>query len=156
MYRIRDFKGKIIKELKGKKIGVVEDVLININTNKVCGFKGKRKGLLCKSFFVLLEDVIYFGDNVIIKKVSDLTCFSFYDVKDMEVIDLNAKVIGIVEDILFSESDFDILGLVVSESFLKRYTRGKRIILIKDIILGDKEILFHNLQPYYFYNKLIF
>lgn len=156
MYRIRDFKGKIIKDLKGKKLGIVEDVLININTNKVCGFKGREKNFLRKDFFILWEDIVYFGNNIIIKKVSNLKCFCFENIDLMEIIDLNGNVMGIVEDILFSESNFNILGLMVSESFFRRYTRGKRIILTKDIILGDKEILFHNLQSYYFYSKLIF
>ncbi|CAM2982559.1 PRC-barrel domain-containing protein [Hathewaya histolytica] len=156
MYRIRDFYGKNIINEKGKIIGKVVDIIIDINNCNICGFSGKKNGLFSKEFYVLKKDLIYIGESIVTRRLCKKEMFTFNKIKGMEVVNLKGDVIGILEDILFCEEEFKILGLMLCENFFKNYVVGKRIVLLKDIILGESEVLFINKQPYYFYSKLNF
>lgn len=52
-------------------------------------------------------------------------------------------MIGVVEDILVELESFSIKGLVVSTGFIDKILKGKHVILIKETILGEHNILFY-------------
>lgn len=154
MYKMRDLLGKKVLSKYGKLLGVVDDLIININDRRVEGIKVKEKGVLNKKFYVMDDDILYIGLNVIIKDKRKGIYFTFKDMKLMEVYNLNGDIIGIVEDINFSFSDFTLNSIIISEGFLKNYSKGKRIILLKDIIVGDDNIIYIQKNPYYCYSKI--
>lgn len=154
MYKMRDLLGKRVLSRKGKLLGIVDDLIIDINEGKVKGIKVKEKGFLKKAFYVLYKDIVYWGCNIIIKDKDFQKNFTFRQMKFMEVYNLNGDIIGIVEDIIFSYSDLQLSGIVITEGFLKNYSKGKRIILLKDIIVGEESIIYTQKNPYYCYSKI--
>lgn len=154
MYRNRDIIGRKIIDYKGKYLGGVEDLLIDINNNCIAGVYVKKNSLRKKYFSVLKENITYLGERIIITKTNKDNLFRFKDIKSMEVLDLKGDILGTVESLIFSKEDFKIISFVISEGFIRNYIKGKRIILIKDLIIGDKNILFVSENNYYFYSKI--
>lgn len=154
MYRNRDVIGKRIINSKGKSLGIVEDLLIDITNNCVSGFYVKKSSLTKKYFCVLKENITYLGERIICTKTNEELPFMFNDMKGIEVLDLEGDILGTVESVIFSKKDFKIISFVISEGFLRNYIRGKRVILIGDLIIGDKNLLFVAENNYYFYSKI--
>lgn len=144
MYKRKDFIWMNVYNLKGKKIGVVTDLLININENYITGFVISRINLLKKTSVVLIEDIISFDNYMIAKKLSEGRYISFNEIRGLDVIDNLGNIHGVVEEIIFQAYDFKIKGLVVSRSIIENFKKGKKIILQQDYIIGDRNILYIN------------
>ncbi|NRV36353.1 sporulation protein YlmC with PRC-barrel domain [Clostridium beijerinckii] len=75
MFKTRDFYFKKVYNIKGKKIGIIEDLYIDFFWGKIVGFKVSNSHLFSKNNYIDMEDVIDIGEDVIIeniKKVRDL------------------------------------------------------------------------------------
>ncbi|WP_287822176.1 PRC-barrel domain-containing protein [Clostridium sp.] len=144
MYRRKDFILMDVYDLKGKKIGAIMDLLIDMDANSVRGFVISPTTILKKSANVLIEDIVSFNEYMIIKKLNKSNYLKFNTIKGLEVIDNIGCVGGIVEEIIFNLFTFKIKGLIVSRGFLQNFYHGKKIILQDDYIIGDKNIFYIN------------
>jgi uncharacterized protein YrrD len=59
----------------------------------------------------------------------------------MEVQDVKGNIIGIFEDVIFS-FDYCIKGLIVSSGFINKLFKGKKIVLIREVLVGDDSIIY--------------
>ena len=88
------------------------------------------------------EDFISLGESIIIKEVEEKRGLYFEEIKDMEVIDLNGKIRGTVEDLIIDSENYDIRGIIVSSWLIDKMIKGKQIFLLNDFILGEEYILY--------------
>lgn len=141
MYRKKDFILMEVADIHGKKLGYINDLLIDCKACEVKGFIITPSKIFSKQLKILKEDIICFDKRMIISKVSDSDFLPFHKIVKMDVVDKNNKILGIVEDLIFSESVFKIEALIISSGVINSFLEGKKIVLLKDIIVGDRNLL---------------
>lgn len=141
IYRSRDFYMMEVKDVQGKKLGFINEIDINFNKACIVGFILSSYNIFQREVKVLIEDVIIFNEIMIVKKISKKKALGLNIIKGMEVIDKENNILGMVEDIVFEAINFKIKGLIISSGIVKDFISGKRILLLKDLILGDSSIL---------------
>ena len=142
MLRSKDFYLKKVYKTDGKKVGIVEDLCIDFFNAKLVGFKVSTNNIFSKKNYVAKEDFISLGESIIIKEVEEKRGLYFEEIKDMEVIDLNGKIRGTVEDLIIDSENYDIRGIIVSSGLIDKMIKGKQIFLLNDCILGEEYILY--------------
>ena len=142
MYKSKDFIFMDVVSIDGKKIGFIRDLLIDFNKGKVIGFVVSPYKFYHKNVSVLIEDIIYFNKYMVVKKVEKNKYLCLHSFVSMDVIDKCRNVYGMVEDITFSCDTFKIKGIIVSSGFITNLLRGKRIMLINELILGEENLLY--------------
>lgn len=141
MFKSKDFIFMDVVSVEGKKIGFIKDLLINFNSGKVTGFEISPYKFYHKNVSVLKEDIIYFNKHMVVKKIEKNKYLRLHSFINMDVIDKCRNVFGIVEDITFTCDTFEIKGIIVSSGFIANLLRGKRIMPIKELILGEENLL---------------
>lgn len=142
MYKIKDFQNRNVITKEGKKIGFVKDILINYSQCKVIGFKVATMSLFSKDVIIREEDVLSINSNIIVNSKAEGKHLGFKEIKSIEVIDKNGCIIGALEDIIMDMSDFSIRALIISSGLINKMISGKIILLPKDTILGDRNIVY--------------
>ncbi|SHJ44664.1 Uncharacterized protein YrrD, contains PRC-barrel domain [Hathewaya proteolytica DSM 3090] len=154
MYSNRDFIGKKITDRQGRKMGTVEDLLLDVKHGLVCGFKIRESSMRRRYTSLHLRDILYIGNTMIADRFSSENFFCFEGLRTMEIINLSGDILGSVESILFCREDFKIKGFLVSEGLLRNYIKGKRIILLSHLIIGENNILYTGDNNYCCYSKI--
>lgn len=139
MYRVKDFKFLEVFNSTGEKIGEVQDIAIDYFEAKVVGLIIPR-GILKKNNFIAIKDIISFGEKIIVKNVQVYNGLKYDNIKDLDVINKRNKMIGILEELIIDEN-FNIRGLIVSKGFFDKFINGKYILLLRETILGEGNIL---------------
>lgn len=142
MFRYKDFNLMNVIDIKGKKIGYIDDIIINFHKGSVEGFSICSRGIIGKKTNVLKKDIVSFNESMIIKLITKDNFLYFKDIKNMDVIDNEGKIHGTVEDILFNKDSFQINGLILSTGIIKNFIYGKKIILFERLILGENNICY--------------
>jgi len=142
MFKSKDFIFMDVVSANGRKIGFIRDLLIDFNKGVVIGFVISPYKLFHKSLSVLKEDIIYFNKHMVVKKVERSKHLCMHSFINMDVIDKCRNVFGMVEDITFTRDTFEIKGVIVSSGFITNLLRGKRVMLINELILGEENILY--------------
>ena len=142
MFKSKDFILMDVVTVEGKKIGFIKDLLIDFNAGKVIGFLISPYKLFRKNVSVLKQDIVYANKCMVVKKVDKNEHLCLHSFIDMDVIDKCNNIFGMVEDITFSGDTFAIKGIIVSSGFIINLFRGKRIMLINELILGEENILY--------------
>lgn len=140
MYKVRDLIGRKVFDSNGKKLGIICDLAIDYFNGKVVGFIITKK-LFSKLDYVDLSNIISLNENIIVQGVHIHRGLSFSEIKNFDLINKDGQILGILEDILI-DFNFYIKGLVIVSGFLDKFKKGKRIIQIKETILGEENILF--------------
>ena len=129
-----------VMNIKGKKIGCVKDLIIDFNLKLVKGFVISSYKIFNKDISVYHEDIISFNSNMIIMDHKKHISLKLSTIKNMDVINKSGEIIGMVEDIIFNRENFTIKGIVVSTGFTRNFIYGKVIILLDNLILGEKNL----------------
>ena len=160
MFKTRDFYFKKVYNIKGKKIGIIEDLYIDFYLGKVVGFKVSNSILFSKKNYVDMEDIIDIGEDIIINSIRRGEGLTFKEIKYMEIIDTLSNIRGVLEDIIIDIQDYSIKAIVISSGLIDKMIKGKQIILLNRCILGEKYILYignegisfksmpHNMEQY--------
>lgn len=144
MYRRKDFILMDVYNLQGKKIGVITDLLINMDDNSVKGFVITPTTILKKTSSALIEDIVSFNEYMIIKKLNKSHYLKFDIIRGLDVIDDLGYVEGVIEEIIFNIFTFKIKGLILSRGLLQNFYYGKKVILQEDYIIGDENVFYIN------------
>lgn len=142
MYKIRDFYYKNVYDVKGKKIGVVEDLFIDFFEGKIMGIKVATHKLFSKKNYIPIDKIIEIGSEIIALKLEEYSGLEFKTIKNMEVLNLFGETKGVLEDIIIDARDYCIKGLIISSGIIDRLLNGKEILLIKECVLGENYILY--------------
>ncbi len=143
MFRTKDFILMDVVDIKGKKIGVINDIILDFNSGEVKGFVISSYKFFQKTLSVLREDIISFNKAMVVGKCIKNRYFTFSKIKNMDIINRYGEIIGMAEDILFHEFTYKIQGMVVSTGFIKNLLVGKKILLVNSIIVGEESILYY-------------
>ena len=142
MFKSKDFIFMNVITVEGKKIGFIKDLLIDFNKGKVIGFQVSPYKFFQKNVSVLKEDIVYFNKEMVVKKVENNIYLPLHTLINMDVIDKCRNIFGMVEDITFTYDTFEIKGIIVSSGFIMNLLRGKRIMLVNELMLGEENILY--------------
>ncbi|MEG2353215.1 MAG: PRC-barrel domain-containing protein [Clostridium sp.] len=142
MNRRKNFIYMNVLDLGGKKIGYIKELLIDWNKKRVIGFEVSSNGFLSKSIYILREHIVYINKDIIISSFTRNKYFSFEKVINMDVINLNGEILGLLKDIIFSEEDFIIRGIILSTGIIRDFTQGKKVLLIDGILVGEHSVLY--------------
>ena len=142
MFKTRDFYFKKVYDIKGKKIGIIEDLYIDFYLGKVVGFKVSNSILFSKKNYLDMQDIIDIGEDVIINSIRKGEGLTFKEIKYMEIIDTLSNIKGVLEDIVIDIQDYSIKAIVISSGLIDKMIKGKQIILLNRCILGEKYILY--------------
>ena len=141
MFRSRYFNLMEVVFIRGKRAGFIKEPLIDFHKKKIIGFKLSSYDFIQKSINVMKEDIVSFQENMVIKNTSRGEHLSFKELKGMDIIDIKGNMIGMLEDFIFFENSFIIVAAVVSSGLISNYTHGKRVLLMEELQLGDRNIL---------------
>lgn len=144
MYRSKDFALMDVIDVNGKKLGYINDVLVDFSKERVIGFNISSSSFLKKDINVMIEDIVSYNSAMVITEAVKGNFLKLRDIKGMDVKDRKGNIIGMVEDILFHEHKFSISALVVSTGFITNFISGKKIILIKELVLGEENLLYNS------------
>ncbi len=67
---------------------------------------------------------------------------SFKEIKDMDIMDNNNTMRGVLEDLIIEKKDLSIKGIIMSSGIFDKMLKGKEILLLKQCILGEDFILY--------------
>lgn len=140
-YRIKDFIYMKVYDVNGEFLGRVKDLSINYNEEKVTGFIVTPR-FLSKKNYIPIEKLVSIDGCIIVYEVEKREDFKFNDLKSLDVVTKEGKILGVVEDLIVELKNFSIKGLIISTGFLDKLLSGKKIILLKETILGENGILY--------------
>ena len=140
LFRVKDLKFLEVFNSKGKKLGEVEDIAIDYFEARVIGFL-IAKTLFKKKNFIDIKNIISFGEKIVINELEAYNGISYDDIKNLDIVNKKGEMIGVLEDIVV-DNTFNIKGLIISKGFFEKFIKGKHLILLKETILGEQNILF--------------
>ncbi|URZ16090.1 PRC-barrel domain-containing protein [Clostridium felsineum] len=142
MIRSKKFINADVYSTEGKKIGIVDDIILNFNSGFVIGFKINKGKLFNKKCCISRENLVSFNSKMIVKfEEYKGTYIEFNNIRNMDVVNNDGTILGMVEEIIFDEKNFKIKGIIVSRGFFANLVSGKKVILEGNYMLG-KETLF--------------
>ena len=142
MYRIRDFIFMDAVNLSGNLLGFVSDIFLDFNKKQVKGFVITPNSIFKKNLNVFMKDIVSLTSVIVVTNTNKDKYFQFNDVKRMNVVDERGCLIGMVEDILFDEENFCIKAVILSTGFINNFIKGKKIVLIDDLTLGEENLFY--------------
>ncbi|MEA4826360.1 MAG: PRC-barrel domain-containing protein [Clostridium sp.] len=144
MYRSKDFMLMDVMGISGRKMGFIRDVLVNFHSGYVIGFCISPYKIFQKTHSILKEDIITFNSHMVVKETRDNKGLKLSEFKGMDVFDISGNIVGMIEDIIFDDNTFKINGVVISTGLIRNLIDGKKIFLISELILGEKNVLYFN------------
>ncbi len=152
MWKYKDILFKKVLDVKGKKIGVVKDILLDFSKAEVTGFKLSSYSLLAKDINISVKDIIYINERIIVRDVWDDDFLEFNNIRHLEVIDKEGNIIGVLEDMIIDPEDYSIKAMVICEGFFYKLFKHKKIISPRQLILGEHNIILCKVQGVDFKN----
>lgn len=140
MAKSRDYIYKDVLNIKGEKIGYIKDLLVDFNKGQVIGFKINPYKIMKKGFNVLKEDIIYQKEQLIVKETVKGKFVELSSIMNMYVVDKCSNILGLVSEIIFDDEDFIIKGISIRDYNLWSMFKSRRIILLKELIIGEEYI----------------
>lgn len=143
MLKTKDFYLLKVYDLRGKYLGVIDDVFIDFSNGLIKGFSISNYKFFSKKNFIEASNILTIEDVMIIKELGIKKGISFKEIKDIDVRDRNNTILGILEDLIIEKGDYSIKGLIISSGIFDRIFKGKDIFLHKECILGEDFILYY-------------
>lgn len=140
MLRRKDFDYLKVFDIDGNLLGNVKDIIIDFYEKKILGFQLSRQGFK-KNNTISSSSVISINESIIVENKSVCEGIPFSSIKDLNVIDRNGAIIGVVEDFLIDISDLSLKGLIISSGVIDKLFKGKQVVLCNQLILGEKDLL---------------
>lgn len=142
MAKSRDYIYDDVIDISGHKLGYIKDLLVDFGNKKVLGFKINSYKLMKKDFSVLRENIIYSKTKLVVSAITKGEHLLFSNFINMHVLDKNSNVLGLVSELLFDNDTFEIKGIFVKDYSIFTMFKKRRIILIRDLIIGENYMLY--------------
>jgi len=142
MLKTKDFYLLRVYDIRGKYLGIIDDIYIDFNKGIIKGFLLSNYLLFSKKNFIKVKDIITIEDVMIIRELNTKEGIAFKSIKDIDVKDKKNIIRGVLEDLIINSKDLSIKGLIVSSGIFDRIVKGKEILLLKECILGEDFILY--------------
>lgn len=142
MVKARDFYLIKVYDVKGKYLGVIEDLGVDFTNECIDGIYLSSFSFWSKKNFVQVSDIVSLEDVMIVKKAIKYKGLNLKKVKDMDIVDMRNRMRGVLEDLIINKKDFTIKGIIMSSGIFDRIIKGKDILLIKECVIGEEQIIF--------------
>ncbi|MGG7144949.1 PRC-barrel domain-containing protein [Clostridium nigeriense] len=142
MLKTKDFYLLKVYDIRGKYLGIIDDIYIDFNKGIIKGFLLSNYLLFSKKNFIKVKDIITIEDVMIIREVNKKEGIAFKSIKDIDVKDKRNIIIGVLEDLIINRKDLSIKGLIISSGIFDRIVKGKEILLLKECMLGEDFIFY--------------
>lgn len=143
MLKTRDFYLIKVYDVKGKYLGVIDDIAIDFYKGEIIGFFVSNFSLFSKKNYIDKEYIISINEVVIVTSITRYIGLAFKTIKDMDIIDNSNTMRGVLEDLIIEKKDLSIKGLIMSSGIFDKMIKGKEILLLKQCILGEDFILYN-------------
>ncbi|MDU4883756.1 PRC-barrel domain-containing protein [uncultured Clostridium sp.] len=143
MFKWRDFYLMKVYNSKNKYIGVVEDISIDFNKGIIEGFTISPASIIKKHTFVSRDGIVSIDKVLRVRETSKFEGLKFKEIKFIDIINENKKLIGVLEDLIIDKEHFSIKGLIISSGIFDKMFKGKEIITLKHCTLYDNYILYN-------------
>ncbi len=156
MIKISEILGlPLISTSQGEKLGVVNEVLINLSKGVITGFILDKGGFLREPKILDISQIKNIGEGAItvplddVKYESDLLkykeCVKYKEFISKPVFTQSGKNLGIIQDILANVTNGHVVGFEVSEGIIHDILEGRGIIpLPKSTIYGKDTVVVPN------------
>lgn len=142
MMRSRDFMFANAYSVDGKKIGRIEDILLNFDNGTIEGFRINKGSIFNKSICISKENVVCISSKLIVKEEEYKGYFiEFKNIKGMEAVNVGGLILGDIEEIIFDEMNLNIKGIVISKGIFDNIMSGKKVILQGNYIIGKNNLI---------------
>lgn len=148
MYKSKDFQFKRVYNLKNRKLGIVQDLYIDRENGKICGFEIFSLKLSKKKTYLPCENIKKIGEYIIAEKLESEKKLGFSNIKGNEIINKKRIIIGELEDVII-DGDLNIKGIIYSSGVINRLIKGRNVILYSNIEFQNEKIIYDD-------NKKIF
>ena len=143
MVKWRNFYLMKIYDSKNKYIGVVDDISIDFYNGVVKGFTISPASIFKKHTYVSVDSIISVDEIMKIKNTSRFEWLKFKEIKYMDIINKEKKLLGVLEDLIIDEKTFEIKGMIISSGIFDKMFKGKEVITLKHCSLCDEYILYN-------------
>lgn len=143
MLKTRDFYLVKVYDVKGKYLGVIDDIAIDFYKGEVLGFFISNFSLFSKKNYIDKKEIISINEVVIVNFATHYKGLSFKEIKDMDIMDNNNIMKGVLEDLIIEKKDLSIKGLIMSSGIFDKMLKGKEILLLNQCVLGEDFILYN-------------
>lgn len=144
MFKWRDFYLMKVCNTRGKSLGVISDISIDVNKKTIEGFIISPTGLFKKNNFINIKSVISIDDTVMVADEAEkFKGTKFKEVKYIDVIDNEDITIGVLDDLIIEKNTLEVKGLVLSSGIFDSMIKGKEIINIKKCEFFDGYIKYN-------------
>lgn len=141
MYRSKDFYMKTIYNAKGKKLGSIKDIYVNLDKKIIDGFEVSNYSFLGKKNFLNTKDINYFEKDKVVGELSKGNGVKFSFFRNIDVVDCTGRLKGVVDDIIVDEESYEIKGIAISPGIIEKVLKGKDIVLPRNIVVNEGYIL---------------
>ena len=143
----------VISVNKGKKLGIIREIIFSPATKEVKAFVLERKGYEFLQKVILLKDVVHLGnDALVINDNSSIVSLRKAEgagdlngrgnIKGLKVYTKSGNDLGIIEDVLFDYSKGIVEGVEVSDGILQDLVKGRNILpLFGKVEFSDEALL---------------
>lgn len=142
MLKTRDFYLLKVYDIKGKYLGVIDDIAIDFYKGNIIGFFISNFSLFSKKNYINKDEIVAINEVVIVNSITYHKGLSFKEIKDMDIMDINNTMRGVLEDLIIEKKDLSIKGLIMSSGIFDKMLKGKEILLLKQCTLGEDFILY--------------
>ncbi|WP_168190051.1 PRC-barrel domain-containing protein [Caloramator sp. E03] len=148
MKKYLDVRGCSVVDKKGNIIGRIEDFLIDINKLKIYSFIITTKNIFPTFNLLLIRDVEKYEDVIVIKNdiyklnqsfIKKYKYIMLQNFMDKEIIDINGKRLGALNDLIFDEFNGELKALICKRGFYEDIFEGRKIIIINEKTVFGKE-----------------
>lgn len=143
MLKTRDFYLIKVYDLKGKYLGVIDDIAIDFCGGEIIGFFISNFSLFSKKNYIQKDNIVAINEVLIVRSITHYKGLSFKEIKDMDIVDKNNVMRGVLEDLIIEKKDLSIKGLIMSSGIFDKMLKGKEILLLKQCVLGEDFILYN-------------
>lgn len=142
MLKTRDFYLTKVYDVKGKYLGVIDDIAIDFYKGEVIGFFVSNFSFFSKKNYIAKDEIVSINEVIMVNSISHYKGLSFKEIKDMDIMDKNNVMRGVLEDLIIERKDLSIKGLIMSSGIFDKMLKGKEILLLKECVLGENFILY--------------
>ena len=162
----KSFYMKKVYNSKGKKLGMIKDIILDLESKSILGFVVSNYSMFKKKNFLNVKDIKYIDEDKVIGILSPIkNGIRFSEYKYTDILDYFGILKGTMEEIIIDKKTYKIKGIITSPGILEKLSKGKEILLSnnlefkKDYIsdLPSINITFknitHRLMNYEFFKK---
>ena len=80
--------------------------------------------------YVSVDSIISIDEDMKIKGTSNFEGLKFKEIRYVDIINKEKKLIGVLEDLIIDKQNFEIKGIIMSSGIFDKMLKGKELLLV--------------------------